>query len=54
MELSRLARGLGGSMIREMFNEALKMEDTISFTVGEPDFTTPGPIIEEACRCWEA
>ena len=54
MELSRLAKGLGGSVIREMFNEALKMEDTISFTVGEPDFTTPRPIIEEACRCWEA
>ena len=53
MELSRLAQNLGGSVIREMFNEALKMEDTISFTVGEPDFVTPKPIIDEACKCWE-
>ena len=48
MQLSNLAQNLGGSVIREMFNEALKMEDTISFTVGEPDFITPRPIIEEA------
>lgn len=34
MQLSNLAQNLGGSVIREMFNEALKMEDTISFTVG--------------------
>ncbi|GAA6393954.1 pyridoxal phosphate-dependent aminotransferase [Lawsonibacter sp. OA9] len=54
MQLSNLAQNLGGSVIREMFNEALKMEDTISFTVGEPDFITPRPIIEEACRCWES
>ncbi len=53
MELSKLAQNLGGSVIREMFNEALKLEDTISFTVGEPDFVTPMPIIEEACKCWE-
>ena len=53
MELSTLAQNLGGSVIREMFNEALKMEDTISFTVGEPDFVTPRPIIDEACVCWE-
>ena len=41
MKLSNLATTLGGSVIREMFNEALKMKDTISFTVGEPDFVTP-------------
>ena len=53
MELSNLAQHLGGSAIRAMYNEALKMKDTISFTVGEPDFITPKPIIDEACRCWE-
>ncbi len=53
MELSKLAQHLGGSAIRAMYNEALKMKDTISFTVGEPDFITPKPIIDEACRCWE-
>lgn len=53
MQLSKLAQELGGSVIREMFNEALKLKDTISFTVGEPDFVTPKPIIKEACRNWE-
>ena len=53
MQLSRLAQNLGGSVIREMFNEALKLNDTISFTVGEPDFVTPKSIIDEACREWE-
>ena len=48
MELSILAQNLGGSVIREMFNEALKLEDTISFTVGEPDFIRPEPIIDYA------
>ena len=41
MQLSKLAQGLGGSAIREMYNQALTMQDTISFTVGEPDFVTP-------------
>ena len=53
MQLSKIAQNLGGSVIREMFNEALKMEDTISFTVGEPDFITPKPIIDEACVRWQ-
>lgn len=53
MELSRLAKSLSGSAIREMFNQAMKMEDTISFTVGEPDFVTPKAIIDEACARWE-
>lgn len=50
MKLSNIANSLGGSIIREMFNEALKREDTISFTVGEPDFITPKPIIDAACE----
>lgn len=54
MELSKIAQNLGGSVIRQMFNEALKMTDTISFTVGEPDFVTPRPIIDEACLKWQA
>jgi len=52
MKMSKMTGDLGGSMIREMFNEALKIEDTIKFTVGEPDFITPKPIIEAACRAW--
>ncbi|MGI5963759.1 MAG: pyridoxal phosphate-dependent aminotransferase [Lawsonibacter sp.] len=53
MQLSKLSQNLGGSVIREMFNQAMTMTDTISFTVGEPDFITPKPIIDEACRCWK-
>lgn len=53
MKLSNLAAGLGGSAIREMYNETLKIKDTISFTVGEPDFVTAKPIIDVACRAWE-
>ena len=54
LQMSKLAQNLGGSAIREMFNLAATMNDTISFTVGEPDFVTPQPIIEEACRRWES
>ncbi len=54
MQLSKLAQNLGGSVIREMYNKALTMTDTISFTVGEPDFITPEPIIDEACKYWKA
>lgn len=52
MKLSNLSHTLDGSAIRLMFNEALKMTDTIKFTVGEPDFVTPRPIIDAACGYW--
>ncbi|MDO4564277.1 MAG: pyridoxal phosphate-dependent aminotransferase [Clostridia bacterium] len=47
-ELSRTAKNVSPSPIREMFNRALAMEDVISFTVGEPDFFTPSHIVEAA------
>lgn len=53
MQLSHLARNMGGSAIRAMYNEALKMSDTVSFTVGEPDFVTPQVVIDEACNAWQ-
>jgi len=53
MKTSKLTQGLSGSMIREMFNESLKMQNTIKFTVGEPDFVTPRPIIDAACAAWQ-
>lgn len=54
MELSRIAQHTAGSIIREMFNRALSLKDKdiISFTVGEPDFTTPQAIIDIACDNW--
>lgn len=53
MELSKLAQKAEGSVIREMYNLALTMQNTISFTVGEPDFITPKRIIDEACKYWQ-
>lgn len=38
------------SPIRKMFNIASKMNDTVSFALGEPDFTTPKNIIDMACK----
>jgi len=54
LELSKLAKSSGGSIIRKMFNEAIKITDKVNFTVGEPDFITPKPIIDAACKGWQA
>ncbi len=32
----------------------INANDMLSFTVGEPDFSTPAPIANEACRCIQA
>ncbi|MEW9122663.1 MAG: pyridoxal phosphate-dependent aminotransferase [Thermotaleaceae bacterium] len=47
-KLSDNALKLEDSLIRKMFDMASKMEDVISFAIGEPDFTTPDNIIEAA------
>ena len=47
-ELSNVAKLVTPSPIREMYNLAIGMEDVVSFTVGEPDFLTPEPIVEAA------
>lgn len=52
MELSKYSRSTKFSAIRMMFNESQKVEDKISFAMGEPDFDTPQPIIDRACREW--
>lgn len=46
--LSNVAKTVTNSPIRQMFNRALGMSDVISFTVGEPDFSTPPHIVEAA------
>lgn len=53
MELSKYARSAKFSAIRKMFNESQKVEDKVSFAFGEPDFDTPQPIIDRACREWQ-
>lgn len=52
--LSNVTRTVTPSPIRQMFNRALGMEDVVSFTVGEPDFTTPEHIVEAAVEALRA
>ncbi|MDY6866349.1 MAG: aminotransferase class I/II-fold pyridoxal phosphate-dependent enzyme [Chloroflexota bacterium] len=44
--LSETVNGLKPSGIRKFFDIAATMDDVISLGIGEPDFTTPEPIIE--------
>ena len=53
-QLSFLTETVTASPIRQMFNRAIGMEDVVSFTVGEPDFTTPEHIVEAAVEALRA
>src|SRR5574341_94874 len=44
--LSKRVAGLRPSGIRKFFDIAATMKDVISLGIGEPDFTTPKPILE--------
>lgn len=44
--LSRTVKALKPSGIRKFFDIAATMKDVISLGIGEPDFTTPQPIID--------
>jgi aminotransferase len=48
--LSRTVASLKPSGIRKFFDIAATMGDVISLGIGEPDFTTPEPIIEAGIR----
>jgi aminotransferase len=50
VRVSKIAQGIKGSSIRKMFNMAGSMTDTVSFALGEPDFTTSKNIIDAACK----
>jgi aminotransferase len=52
--LSRRVAGLKPSGIRKFFDIAATMKDVISLGIGEPDFTTPRPIIEAGQRALDA
>jgi aminotransferase len=52
--LSRRVIGLKPSGIRRFFDIASTMKDVISLGVGEPDFTTPKPILEAGVRSLQA
>jgi aminotransferase len=48
--LSKRVAGLKPSGIRKFFDIAATMKDVISLGIGEPDFTTPKPILEAGIR----
>ena len=48
--LSKRVAGLKPSGIRKFFDIAATMKDVISLGIGEPDFTTPKPILEAGVR----
>jgi len=48
--LSRRVAGLKPSGIRRFFDIAATMKDVISLGIGEPDFTTPEPILQAGSR----
>jgi aminotransferase len=52
--LSTTIREMPPSGIRRFFDMLAEMRDVISLTIGEPDFTTPEPIIRAAIESLEA
>src|SRR5512141_109016 len=52
--LSRRVAGLKPSGIRKFFDIAATMKDVISLGIGEPDFTTPQPILQAGLRSLQA
>jgi aminotransferase len=48
--LSKKVAGLKPSGIRKFFDIAATMKDVISLGIGEPDFTTPKPILDAGIR----
>jgi aminotransferase len=52
--LSKRVAGLKPSGIRKFFDIAATMKDVISLGIGEPDFTTPEPILRAGVRSLQA
>ncbi|NOY98693.1 MAG: pyridoxal phosphate-dependent aminotransferase [Chloroflexi bacterium] len=52
--LSKRVAGLKPSGIRKFFDIAATMDEVISLGIGEPDFTTPKPILEAGIRSLQA
>ena len=52
--LSRRVRDVPPSGIRRFFDLAAEMKDVISLSIGEPDFTTPEPMVRAAIEALEA
>lgn len=52
MQLSNFVLNTPPSGIRAIYNRIAEMPDVISFALGEPDFDTPAPLVEAACRAY--
>jgi aminotransferase len=52
--LNHTVRSMPPSGIRRFFDMLAEMKDVISLTIGEPDFTTPAPIVRAAIESLEA
>jgi aminotransferase len=52
--LSKRVAGIKPSGIRRFFDIAATMDDVISLSIGEPDFTTPQPILDAGVRSLQA
>src|SRR5512141_820495 len=52
--LSKRVVGLKPSGIRKFFDIAATMKDVISLGIGEPDFTTPKPILDAGVHSLQA
>src|SRR5512141_2787719 len=48
--ISKRVAGLKPSGIRKFFDIVATMKDVISLGIGEPDFTTPDPILQAGIR----
>lgn len=49
-QISKVVKSTPNSMIRKVFNKAIGHDEWVKFTVGEPNFDTPTPIIEAAYK----
>lgn len=49
MKLSKIAQSVEPSFTRQLFNMALKYDDVIDFTLGDPDYITPQNVRNAGC-----
>ena len=50
MNISKIAKSISPSPTRRLFDLAAQYDDTIDFTLGDPDVKTPIQIREAACK----
>ncbi|MBQ9071358.1 MAG: pyridoxal phosphate-dependent aminotransferase [Clostridia bacterium] len=50
MKISKRANAIHPSLARDLFNKAKEYNDVIDLTLGDPDFDTPTPLKNAACK----